>query len=406
MKKNNEFDLPDSAKKVDVAEEYTYKIAKTLLKAYDDPSITAETKDEIIVGAGFINETIKALNSESPIKNIADIPKNFKKDEVNQKPSGLLTNIKEFIKSIIHLLTSRFTTKNVEEVRKSADKTIQAADAIIDDKAAQKPTSPLSSIENHSSSKVITEGRARSSSIASAPPSPPPLPIAKSHTSPITEGRDTLLAEIRKGKQLKKVEERKSSNSTKITSQDPQATVTVIDELTMRLKARRVKLGDSSETASQYAKDAKLFEQARREEAERQERIEQSENIRVAAAKDAEQKAKSLEIKSSPRPINIKRGEIPLPPPLPPSSSSVQVKENEKSPLKATKGSSKNGSEPQQMIVSKTELNKVLERMNSKGSKRLQLLIKDDNNSKTGGTDFQSSAKKKQKLGPNTGYSK
>ncbi|WP_342259681.1 Sec7 domain-containing protein [Candidatus Tisiphia endosymbiont of Metellina segmentata] len=131
------------------------------------------------------------------------------------------------------------------------------------------------------------------------------------------DAQDSLMTAIREGVNLKKVRDRNLSD----VSYNSQTGNTFIDELQKRLKARSEKLGEGQVAvgpAKKYSEEAKLFEQASKEEAERQARIEKSENVRVAAALAAAGKAENLEIKPKSTPLNLKSEGIPPPPPPPP----------------------------------------------------------------------------------------
>lgn len=130
------------------------------------------------------------------------------------------------------------------------------------------------------------------------------------------DARDSLMAAIREGVNLKKARDRKLSD----VSDNSHTGNPFIDELEKRLKSRREKLGEGQVAvgpAERYSEEAKLFEQARKEEAERQARIEKSENARVATVLAAAEAARKPEMQTKSTPLNFKSGEIPPPPPPP-----------------------------------------------------------------------------------------
>ncbi|XVN43282.1 MAG: WH2 domain-containing protein [Candidatus Rickettsia vulgarisii] len=120
------------------------------------------------------------------------------------------------------------------------------------------------------------------------PPPPPPTPPLPSPTNeiPVTpklDERSALMEAIRQGINLRKVTDQKiPDNSNNSNIGNP-----FVNELEKRLKLRKAELGGEQEIAipaGRFAEEAKLFEQARREEAERQARIEKLENEKVEAA--------------------------------------------------------------------------------------------------------------------------
>lgn len=173
---------------------------------------------------------------------------------------------------------------------------------------------------------------------------PPLKPIAGKENSPLQhvsnlKKSNAGMVAIKEGVSLKKVRDRKLS----AISDNAQIGNTFIDELQKRLKARSKKLDEGQVAvgpAKKYSEEAKLFEQASKEEAERQARIEKSENARVTAALAVAGEAKNLEIKPKSTPLNFKSGEMPPPSPPPPppifqlnnvdvKPSPIEVKQNQ-----------------------------------------------------------------------------